>query len=353
MPSIAKVLKTDVMADLDLRGIAQLLKGYGRGKDTMLAHITPEEARMLKERGGRGSINPETGLPEFDDTLLDIEAPYTGGAAPAVAPTTVETPVEQPIAAPVTVSGGPSAAPSAGTETAAPVASSGGATPSFGVLPAQDFGTAPTVAPTVREDGGGLMPPALATQAASTADVSKAITEAEGKPEQSAIDKLLSGLSSQDKLRLALGAGMGGLGLIQGRQASKQAAQAKQQLQDLAAPYQQQGQQLIAQAQRGELTPANQQALQAAAAQLQQGIANRGGVGVTQAANALANLQANMLQQQYSYGLQVAGIGDKYAQNAISVGLQQDREIASIMQGLATAFGGFAGSRPNAPAASA
>lgn len=37
----------------------------GRGGDTMTAHINPMEARMLQRNGGRGSINPATGLPEF------------------------------------------------------------------------------------------------------------------------------------------------------------------------------------------------------------------------------------------------------------------------------------------------
>lgn len=49
----------------DMRGIAQLLQAQGRHGDTMLAHITPEEAGILKLLGGSGTINPETGLPEF------------------------------------------------------------------------------------------------------------------------------------------------------------------------------------------------------------------------------------------------------------------------------------------------
>jgi hypothetical protein len=44
---------------------AQLVASRGRYGDTMLAHITPSEARLLKARGGSGTINPETGLPEF------------------------------------------------------------------------------------------------------------------------------------------------------------------------------------------------------------------------------------------------------------------------------------------------
>jgi hypothetical protein len=44
---------------------ARRVAGAGRNGDTMLAHITPREAQMLKQRGGAGSINPRTGLPEF------------------------------------------------------------------------------------------------------------------------------------------------------------------------------------------------------------------------------------------------------------------------------------------------
>lgn len=42
-------------------GIASL----GRNGDTMLAHVTPAEMKMLKDKGGAGTINPRTGLPEF------------------------------------------------------------------------------------------------------------------------------------------------------------------------------------------------------------------------------------------------------------------------------------------------
>ena len=41
------------------------LASKGRYGDTMLAHINPEEAELLKARGGAGTINPKTGLPEF------------------------------------------------------------------------------------------------------------------------------------------------------------------------------------------------------------------------------------------------------------------------------------------------
>ena len=53
------------MAKGGLADAAQYLASRGRNGDTMLAHITPDEADMLKSMGGSGTINPETGLPEF------------------------------------------------------------------------------------------------------------------------------------------------------------------------------------------------------------------------------------------------------------------------------------------------
>ena len=43
----------------------QIVANQGRRDDTMLAHINPQEAQLLKALGGRGSINPNTGLYEY------------------------------------------------------------------------------------------------------------------------------------------------------------------------------------------------------------------------------------------------------------------------------------------------
>jgi len=47
------------------------LAEQGRGGDTMLAHINPAEAAILKMLGGSGTINPRTGLPEFSNGYPD------------------------------------------------------------------------------------------------------------------------------------------------------------------------------------------------------------------------------------------------------------------------------------------
>lgn len=48
-----------------LRPIAEAMAKQGRYGDTMLAHISPREAGVLKRMGGSGTVNPQTGLPEF------------------------------------------------------------------------------------------------------------------------------------------------------------------------------------------------------------------------------------------------------------------------------------------------
>lgn len=69
---------------------AKVLRAKGRNGDTILAHINPSEAALLRSRGGSGRINPNTGLPEFGDfstflrvaipVALAIIAPGVGGA---------------------------------------------------------------------------------------------------------------------------------------------------------------------------------------------------------------------------------------------------------------------------------
>lgn len=45
--------------------LAEMIRQQGNGEDTILAHINPLEAMMLKSMGGSGTINKKTGLPQF------------------------------------------------------------------------------------------------------------------------------------------------------------------------------------------------------------------------------------------------------------------------------------------------
>jgi len=63
-------------ASLENHADALRLQRMGRNGDTVLAHITPNEALMLKARGGSGTVNPDTGLLEFS-TKTDKKGTYT------------------------------------------------------------------------------------------------------------------------------------------------------------------------------------------------------------------------------------------------------------------------------------
>jgi len=72
----------------------QRLASYGRDGDTMLAHINPEEAALLKSRGGSGTINPDTGLPEY----FGLKSITKAISNPVAAVKSVVAPVVQPVA---------------------------------------------------------------------------------------------------------------------------------------------------------------------------------------------------------------------------------------------------------------
>ena len=323
---IARLLRTDMMADMTLPALAQLLQKKGRGKDTILAHITPNEARRLKRDGGSGSINPDTGLPEFEeegfepvyDSSGEEMAPaevasanpdiYPGGELPAADQQTQSTPtVEAPAMT------GPESLSAYGQGAGGGVGFEG--SPNGPAYP----GYSPTA---------GLQ---------TTSPVPE-------KPAEGMSDKTKDML-----LKGALGLGTGLAGAYAGRKAAKQAQAAKGEMAAIGAPYQQKGKELQDAALRGELTPAGQRQVQAARAQLAQGVEKRGGVGAAQAATQLAGFKQQLLDTQYNYGLKVAQIGDSYAANAIRLGLTQDKEMASMMGGFTSAAGAFLGGQPNVP----
>lgn len=62
------------MLPKSVKDALRIAQAMGRGNDTILAHINPREAAMLKKRGGSGKINPKTGLLEFDDSVDNARA---------------------------------------------------------------------------------------------------------------------------------------------------------------------------------------------------------------------------------------------------------------------------------------
>jgi hypothetical protein len=70
---------------VSLKAAARKVQAAGRDGDTVLAHITPAEAALLKRMGGAGSINPKTGLPEYKSFFSKAWG-FIKKAAPIVLP---------------------------------------------------------------------------------------------------------------------------------------------------------------------------------------------------------------------------------------------------------------------------
>ena len=342
--TLMKALHTEMSADLP--AVAALLQKKGRGKDTILAHITPKEAALLKERGGRGSKNPDTGLLEFEggDEGISFGEGYAGTPAETEAAYNIpqtETPAFSGGAAPST--GGVQAAdqaaamqaPAYSPQYTPPVAPTPSAMGSLANIPAAAGGTLPAgggVSAQMGQSGTDFVPPTPAVGPGVT--TTSATPPA--PPTKSFLDSLgLGGISGGQALG---GAVLGGLGAIQARNAASQGQQAKNQLQALATPYQAQGAQQVSAAQAGQLSTASQQAYQAAQARAAQAAASGGisGAGVVQVNAQLENLRQQLLQGDLNIGLQIQSIGDKIAQGAIQAGVQADQYVNSLTSNYAT-----------------
>lgn len=386
---IARLLKADIQESSDLKSIAKMLSKKGRGGDTMLAHITPKEAKILKEAGGAGTVNPDTGLLEFYDGGFNIgdygfdygadygrqqsrsydyippqqaaESPYTfdAGAAPIqlTAPDIdpqqyyADQPYQQLQQAAVGQYAG-SAFPYdlTGKEGYQQIPENLGITDwsQYKKEFPEESSAAAYLSRMLPAAAGGAVAqaPAAAAEGAVTptqpglsqrvGDILSAVKSGGGD--------VLDFLKKNPELLKLAGAGAGAVaGRQQAQQAARQIQQAVQEQKQIGKPYQEEGQKLQRAALAGELTPQSAQAYQALRAQMAQGIESRGGVGVAQAQAQLEAFRQNLLQNQYNYGLQVAQIGDQYAVGAIRTGLQLDQNLQAATQQFYTNLAAIAG----------
>jgi hypothetical protein len=277
------------------RQIARLLQAKAP-PNHMLAYITPEEAAVLKSRGGSGRPDPETGIPSFQ-----VEEP----------------PMEfAPTPEPTQDMGGQEFAPEAFDLFT-------GTGDQFGMGAEQQgyyFTPQPLQAPPVLNELG--QPAVLEAPQPLRAETGlREPTAADREPKPGGGDFLQ---------RLALAGVTGLFGARQARAARRDAGAAAEEQRALGRPYQEQGRQLQAAAQRGELSPVAQQSLQALRARLAQGAQSRGGVGAAQAMQQMETFRQQLLQQQMDFGLKLAQIGDQYVAGAIRTGLQADQYVNNL-----------------------
>lgn len=296
----------------DMRQIAALLRSKGRNGDTMLAHITPKEAALLKARGGAGTVNPQTGLPEFyeyggDYDMSDVDYSQYGAQPEDMAPE---------------VSAMPDFAP---PET------SGDYT----------YTQEPSAGPELQGTRPGQIPPEFQTSESQLAAKLRAQPPFDltaPAPEPPPMQQLQApqvpgagGLSPQMKQRLGL-AGIQALGTgLLARRAGQQGQRGAQQISQLGAPYRAKGAELMGLAQQGQLTAATQQQLEQLRARAAQQAAGRGGVGAAQVANQVEAFRQQLLQQQYDLGLKLSGISDQYALQAIKSGMSADQAVNQML----------------------
>ena len=333
-----KALKqsSDVLGTTDAKSVALKLQRMGRGNDTILAHITPREARLLKARGGSGTRNPDTGLLEFEDFSFDF-----GGYDPAASYSDYYGNYDY--SPPVSADYGDYGSYSDYTPAYSDFTPSygGGFTeadlPAYGAVEAQFTG------------GGAGREPGFVRpdEVIPTADEEAATAEEE--EDRSALYKriidtgirvppqeksFLSNLFGQGGLgRLGLGLGGALMSYSQAQRAGDQAKVVADQIKAayerasgdtraLAAPLTTAGAAALGQAQQGVLDPARLQQFEVARAQLAQQAARTGGVGAIQSAEAANRARLAALQAQQTAALQLLGPGNTLMSQAINQQLQ-------------------------------
>jgi hypothetical protein len=309
--------------------LADMIRRFGRGEDKILAHITPEEAAMLKEAGGSGEINPMTGLPEFQEDYEGFDSPF---------PNFDDQPMQQP-----------------DTDYRAQILASEAA------MPEQDYYG--SMAPSMnyrgldnqfsgevgfdrsRLDEPSFLPPdaseemALADQESGGSspfgrDV-PATDENIFRRGERGLEELNALLNRYPNLSRVGGVGANVLGqaLIARRANRQREAQAAAE-RARAVPFRQAQAEALARARGGGLTPQDARRLEAQQARARQGL----GAGNQGAGSAAAGILAGQEQrarsvareQSFDEALKQAGIADEYERRAIAAELAADKEMADV-----------------------
>ena len=356
MKTLGKALGTD------LNEVAALLRSKGRRGDTVLAHINPEEAALLKARGGAGTLNPDTGLPEF----FDWTSPSTWFGGGSDVQQYDDYPSQQQIDAgtahpmetaslpdyqyiynqPTSVDyfQQPDIVPYQPQQVEAPQAGGFGTPEPFVGVPT--FGAAP-------QFGAGGVEVPTDTFAAQQIDKDIAQQEADKGMLQRFEETVKQYPATTSALANLTKFGLGGLATIPLMRQQQRAAQNTQAMADeiaaLGAPIRQQGTQMLSQAQAGQLTPEQRQRVQALRAQQNQSLARQGvtsGVAQQQAEANVQRLTQQFVANNITNALNMVNIGNNYAKSAITQGYnanQQANQAANLFyQNLFAMMGGYA-----------
>ena len=321
MAQLAALLRTD------LSRMAEEVRRAGRGKDTMLAHITPKEAALLKARGGRGSINPDTGLPEFetDDFGDDYSGVDLGGVYAQPVQLTQMQNQDQPANSPAEGEFGASPVPMPPMQMQQPI------------IRDFDYPEISSAIPRIQETAAGAgigdasVAETMAQRQRSGIDTGAGVAAATAPPqEKSILDRLQAGLKTP--------LGYGALGaipaILQSRRAAGQAKGLQSELGKLGQEARTTGQQLVEQARAGQLPAAQQQALEAQRLAAMQNLQRRGvtdSTAMQQVENQLAQQRAAFIDQTLNEGMRLINVADQYTKQAIMAGYQADAQAQQLL----------------------
>ena len=314
MSKLASLLGGMTLNDL----AREILGSQGRGGDTELAHVNKREAALLKSQGGSGTVNPQTGMTEFQDGLdypMDMGIEYgqdvTGGEFGDVAGGVGGGPVDYSYMA--------------GMDVGQPTPSVGGG--QFAPAPQEisPFPGAQEFTPDYSRFAGAY--PELGSVAQEAAPAAK---------EPGLIDRAGALAKEYPQATKALtAAALGAPGLMAGAQARREAARTRREMEQMAAPIRQTGEQLLGAGQRGELTAPQQQQIQAARAAARQSLAQRGvtsGSAAQQAENRITELAQRFAQQNIDNGVRLIGAANSYNAAAIQQAYRMNADANTMTQ---------------------
>lgn len=329
------------------RELAEMLRQMGRGRDTILAHITPEEAQMLMDMGGSGDINPNTGLPEFQEDYGQLLAsefnefdPYMGqpvtSASGGISPEAEAYYTSQRDAAPIDMTGFRQPSQPSPFEPAGMAPMPSGFRFDMNVPSAtqrvditspvyrEPFAvTQRDFLPEVPEQPGFLRTAAQAVE--DTASQARQLAR-----EYPTVAKMLStGATTLPALINAIRAR---------REAEKSAAE----LRALGAPLRAQGEALRQQALAGQLTPQQAAQQEAARARLRQAGSTRGATTGTQAGmieSQLGRQRAQLSETNLNNAIKQLNLANAYDEAAIRAKLAADRDVSDTLGRIYTYIG--------------
>jgi len=331
------------------RELAEMLRQMGRGRDTILAHITPEEAQMLMDAGGSGDTNPNTGLPEFQDADIqgnenfygepipqDVEA-QPGGFYGQTNFATYSPYLNSTSLYRESIDNA-QRGPDGTYNDFYGRALRGTITPS----PSGPVFNAPFFSTDAEAQQGGFYggrPPTPEEYAAVYPEEQPGLAQT--------LESKLAGVSdlAAKYPRLAQAAGysaQGLVGMLQAARARKQGREEAARLAALGAPLRAQGESLRQQALSGTLTPQQAAQQEAARARLRQTAAGRGAVTGTQAGmieNQLGRQRSELSQVNLNNALKQLNLANAYDEAAIKATMAADREADDYLGQIAANIG--------------